>query len=75
MQSKLGSLAESITNVLIGITIGFVSNIIVLPAFGYPVTLHDGLMISIVFTAISLVRSYIIRRIYNRYNFFGRIKR
>jgi len=73
-QSKLGSLAESLTNIAIGITIGFVSNIIVLPAFGYMVTLSDGLFISFVFTAISLVRSYVIRRIYNKYNFFGKGK-
>ena len=71
-QSKLGSFMESITNIAIGITIGFISNIIVLPAFGYAVSLADGFMISLVFTAISLVRSYIIRRIYNKYNFWGK---
>jgi hypothetical protein len=75
MQSKLGSLAESITNVAIGITIGFISNIVVLPAFGYNVTITDGLLISIVFTVISLVRSYFIRRLYNKYNFFDRGKK
>lgn len=72
MQSKLGSLMEALTNIAIGLTIGFVSNIIVLPAFGYNVTIADGAMISVVFTAISLVRSYVIRRIYNKYNFFGK---
>jgi len=74
MQSKLGSLVESLTNIVIGITIGFVSNIIVLPAFGYNVTLGDATAISLVFTAISLVRSYLVRRVYNRYNFFGETK-
>ena len=72
MQSKKGSLAESLVNIAIGITIGFVSNIIVLPAFGYDVTIADGVAISLVFTAISLVRSYTIRRVFNKYNFFGR---
>jgi hypothetical protein len=72
MQSKKGSAAESLTNIAIGIGIGFLSNIIVLPAFGYPVSLHDGLLISLVFTAISFVRSYAVRRIYNKYNFFGK---
>lgn len=73
MQSRIGSLAESLTNISIGVTIGFISNIIVLPAFGYAVTLSDGLWISLVFTAISLMRSYVIRRVYNRYNFFGKV--
>lgn len=72
MQSKIGSLMESVTNIAIGVTIGFISNIIILPAFGYKVTLTDGLYISLVFTAISLARSYIIRRVYNKYNFFSR---
>lgn len=35
MQSRKGSLIESLVNIAIGITIGFLSNIIVLPAFGY----------------------------------------
>lgn len=75
MQSKLGSLAESLTNIGIGITICFLSNIIVLPAFGYDVTIGDATMISIVFTVISLVRSYVIRRVYNKYTFFGKSKK
>lgn len=62
MQTKTGSFIESCTNVAIGITIGFIANLIVLPAFGYPVTVADGFMISLVFTAISLIRSYLIRR-------------
>ena len=72
MQSKKGSLIETLVNIAIGITIGFISNIIVLPAFGYNVSLSDGMAISLIFTVISLVRSYTIRRIFNKYNFFGR---
>ena len=72
MQTKLASFYEALTNILIGVIIGFLSNILVLPLFGYDVSLHDGLMISFVFTAISLVRSYTIRRIYNKYNFFSK---
>ena len=71
-QSKKGSVMESLTNIAIGITVGFVSNIIVLPAFGYDVTLQDATAISLVFTVISFVRSFIVRRIYNKYNFWGK---
>ena len=71
MQSKKGSLAESFVNICIGITIGFLSNIIVLPAFGYNVTLSDATAISLVFTVISFIRSYSVRRVFNKYNFFG----
>ena len=65
MQTKLESLIEAGLNILIGITVSFIANLIVLPAFGYPVTIVDGLGISLVFTVISLVRSYVIRRFFN----------
>lgn len=71
-QSKRGSFMESLTNVAIGITIGFVSNMVVLPLFGYDVTVGDSFTISIVFTGISLVRSYTVRRLYNKHNWFTR---
>ena len=71
MQTKKGSAAESLTNISIGLSVGFLSNIIVLPAFGYPVTISDSVLISLVFTVISFIRSYTVRRIYNKYNFFS----
>lgn len=73
-QTTKGSLAESLTNIIIGIGIGFIANITVLPAFGYDVSIADAGGMSVVFTIISLIRSYTIRRIYNRYNFFGKGK-
>ena len=72
MQSRKGSIAESLSNISVGLSVGFLSNIVVLPAFGYDVTLSDATAISLVFTVISFVRSYLIRRLYNKYNFFGR---
>ena len=71
MQSRKGSAAEAFTNILIGITIGFLSNLIVLPAFGYAVTVGDSVSISLVYTVISFVRSYVVRRFFNKYNFFN----
>lgn len=72
MQTRIGSLCEAITNIVIGFSVGFLANITVLPAFGYDVTYSDGALISVAFTVISLIRSYIIRRLYNKYNWFGR---
>ena len=72
MQSRKASFAEALTNIAIGLTIGFISNITVLPLFGYDVNLFDATAISAIFTVISLVRSYIIRRVYNRFRFFDR---
>tara|TARA_R100000951_G_C2587597_1_gene163927 strand:+ start:50 stop:256 length:207 start_codon:yes stop_codon:yes gene_type:complete len=68
MQTKRRSLIEAVTNVLIGYLVAVISNLIVLPLFGYQVSLFDGFAIGIVFTVISLIRSYIIRRAFNYYD-------
>ena len=65
MQSKKQSLIESLTSTTIGIIIGIVLNLTILPIFGYPVSLSDSLWISIIFTIVSIIRSYIIRRWFN----------
>lgn len=64
-QSRLGSLIEALANIAIGFGINLVANLIVLPRFGYQVTVGDAFGIGVVFTAISIVRSYVIRRWFN----------
>jgi len=66
MQTRLSSFVEAWINVAIGFGINLVANLIVLPAFGYHVTLGDALGIGVVFTVISVARSYVIRRWFNR---------
>lgn len=66
MQSRLMSAVEAGTNVLIGYLVSVAANIIVLPMFGYDVTIFDSFAIGFAFTAISLVRSYVLRRVFNR---------
>lgn len=65
MQTKKQSLIESLTSTTIGIIIGIVLNLTVLPIFGYPVSVADSLWISVIFTIVSIIRSYIIRRWFN----------
>ena len=65
MQSKRESMVESLTSTTIGIIIGIVLNLTILPIFGYPVSLSDSLWISVIFTVVSIIRSYIIRRWFN----------
>ena len=65
MQTKKWSMIESMTSVGIGWFIGVILNMLVLPLFDYDVSLTDGVLISIIFTAVSVVRSYIIRRWFN----------
>ena len=66
MQSKKHSALEAVANVAIGYLISVAANVVVLPLFGYAVSVADGFAIGLVFTAISLVRSYALRRAFNR---------
>ena len=62
----MGSFMESLINVLIGFWINFAANLIILPMFGFSsLTLHDNLLIGVIYTVISVVRSYAIRRWFN----------
>ena len=65
-QSRLASFVEAWANVAVGFAINMVANLIVLPAFGYHVTVADALGIGLVFTTISVVRSYVLRRLFNK---------
>ena len=64
-QTKLQSLIESITNILIGYFVAIASQLAVFPLFGINIPLSDNLLIGVWFTVISLVRSYTVRRYFN----------
>ena len=61
-QSRLTSLVESLTNVLVGYGVAVVTQMLVFPLFGLAVTVTENLLIGLVFTAVSIVRSYALRR-------------
>jgi hypothetical protein len=66
MQSRIDSLMEALTNIVIGLSISTVANHFILPAvLGVKLGLHDNLIIGAAFTAISLIRSYLLRRAFN----------
>lgn len=61
-QSRLMSLVESLANVLVGYGVAVVTQILVFPLFGLAVTVTENLLIGLIFTAVSIVRSYALRR-------------
>lgn len=65
-QTRLSSFVEAWTNVLIGFGINWIANMAVLPLFGFPVSAGQAFNIGLIFTVISIVRSYVIRRWFNR---------
>ena len=65
-QSKKHSALESVTNVVIGLITSIVTQMILYPILGIPVTFSQNLIITAVFFIISFVRGYVIRRFFNR---------
>ena len=67
-QSKRQSLLESVANIAIGMGVAFAAQLIVFPALGIVVRLDQNVLITIAFTAVSLARSYVLRRLFNRWH-------
>ncbi|NBR91206.1 MAG: hypothetical protein EBS68_15105 [Rhodobacteraceae bacterium] len=65
-QSRLMSLVEAITNVIVGYGLAVVTQIIVFPWFGLEAALGEHLAIGLAFVGISLVRNYLLRRLFAR---------
>ena len=65
-QSRRMSLIEAITNVAVGYALAVVTQIVVFPWFGLHASLGDNLALGLVFTAISLIRGYALRRLFTR---------
>lgn len=61
----MGSFIEAMINVAIGFTINFVANLCIFPLFGMHITLSDNFLMGLLYTLISVVRSYVIRRWFN----------
>ena len=66
MQTKYQSLIESLINILIGYLTALLSQVLIFPLFDIYVSLQDNLLIGLYFTIISLIRSYLVRRYFNK---------
>mgnify|MGYP003679782670 FL=1 len=73
-QSKLDSALESITNVCVGFTINFTANMLIFPIFGWSISIEQNILLGALYTAISLVRAYAIRRAFDGKSIYQAIK-
>jgi len=58
------SFAEALTNVAVGYGIAVATQIAVFPMFGLHASLSDNLLMGAIFTVVSIVRSYSLRRLF-----------
>ena len=66
-QSRRMSLIEAITNVAVGYGLAVATQIVVFPWFGLHPSLGENLTIGAIFVGISLLRSYTLRRLFERW--------
>lgn len=66
LQTKRQSAIETLTSVTIGYLVAIGSQIVVFPLFGLSVSFGDNLLIGAFFTVVSIIRGYLIRRMFNR---------
>ena len=64
-QSRIVSFAEAITNTAIGFGVSLVTWIFVAKAYGIPMTWMTNISITMIFTVVSIIRQYVLRRIFN----------
>ena len=67
MQSRRMSLLEAVANVVIGYVLAVLTQIAVFPLFGLWPSLWENLTLGAVFTGVSLLRSYCVRRAFENW--------
>lgn len=63
-QSRAMSLAESLINIGVGLGVAMAANAVILPLVGLPLSIGQNVLIAIPMTAVSIVRSYMLRRLF-----------
>ena len=63
-QSRTGAVVEAASNVVAGYLVALLVQQLLYPALGISTTLAADALIASVFTAVSLARSYVLRRVF-----------
>ncbi len=66
MQSKKYSIIESVANTLIGLVTSFLIQLIIYPLLDILVSINQNIIITLVFFTVSIIRGYLIRRLFNK---------
>ena len=65
MQTRLMSMVETITNVAIGLIVSFISQLAIFKLYDIHISLAQNLEMTLYFTVVSIIRSYVLRRFFN----------
>lgn len=65
MQSSKNSLMESLASVLAGYGVAVFGQLVIFPLVGISTSLSNNFIIAFLFSILSLIRSFVLRRIFN----------
>ena len=65
MQTRIQSMIEAAANIAVGMLVALSTQLVVFPLLGIAVRMDQNIIITTIFTAVSLVRSYALRRAFN----------
>lgn len=68
-QTRKQSFVEATANVVVGVGVSYTSGLLILWAHGFQVSLGLNAELTLWFTAVSLVRQFTLRRIFNKLAF------
>ncbi len=60
------SMVEAVANVNVGYGVAVATQILIFPVFGVHTTLAQNLKLGLVFTVVSITRSYVLWRVFER---------
>jgi len=64
-QKKQHSIIEVVSNTIIGLVTSFIIQLIIYPILNIPVSIEHNVVITSVFFITSIVRGYLVRRLFN----------
>lgn len=68
MQNRLQSFIEAWANTFIGYFVNLIVQLLVYPLYGATFTFGQNIQIGLIFMAVSIVRGYALRRIFNHHH-------
>lgn len=69
MQTRLQSIIEANVNLMVGFGISWAANVWVVPSlFGVAMSAKQGFGMVVLFSVLSLIRQYVLRRVFNRWH-------
>lgn len=70
-QSRPHSLLETTLSTLLGLTVALITQIIVFPWFDILIPFETNLTLAAIFTFVSILRGYAVRRLFNHFHIKG----